>query len=137
MVDHVGTAKRKAMMAAVKSKNTSPEVALRKMLYARGYRYRLHDAKLPGRPDIVFHGCKKAIFVNGCFWHRHSGCRYATTPKTRAEFWEAKFAANVGRDRRNIAALEEMGWSVAVVWQCELKQPEIVIGRMTKFLEST
>lgn len=137
MVDHVDTLKRTEIMAAVKSKNTSPEMTLRRLLHALGYRYRLHDRKLPGRPDVVFPIRKKAIFINGCFWHRHDGCRYSTTPKTRVEFWEAKFAANVSRDHRNIAALEQMGWSVAVVWQCELKQPETVLARLTRFLEST
>lgn len=123
-------------MAAVKSKNTSAELTLRRLLHRAGYRYRLHDRKLPGRPDVVFPGRKKAIFINGCFWHRHDNCRYATTPKSRVEFWESKFAANVERDHRNMAALERMGWSVAVVWQCELRQPEKVLARVTQFLES-
>jgi DNA mismatch endonuclease Vsr len=136
MIDHVDASKRAEIMAAVKSEDTSAELALRSLLHRSGYRYRLHDRKLPGRPDVVFPGRKKAIFINGCFWHRHDGCRYATTPKTRIEFWETKFAANVARDHRNMAALEHMGWSVAVVWQCELKQPEKALARVTQFLES-
>lgn len=137
MVDHVDELKRTAIMAAVRSKDTTPEIALRKLLHAQGYRYRLHDKSLPGRPDIVFPARKKAVFVNGCFWHRHEGCRYATTPKSRVEFWEAKFEANVARDRRNILGLKQMGWAVAIVWQCEFKQPEQVLARITDFLEST
>lgn len=136
MVDHVDAAKRAEIMAAVKSADTSAELTLRRLLHRAGYRYRLHDRKLPGRPDVVFPSRKKAIFINGCFWHRHENCRYATTPKTRVDFWEAKFAANVARDRRNTAALEGLGWSVAVVWQCELKRPEEVLARVTQFLES-
>lgn len=85
----------------------------------------------------MFPGRKKAIFINGCFWHRHRGCRYASTPKTRSDFWMAKFEANVARDHRNIAALEASGWSVATVWQCELKQPKQVLARLVEFLEST
>lgn len=135
MTDHVSVSKRAEMMAAVKSKDTSPEIALRKLLHAQGYRYLLHDRRLPGRPDVVFPARKKAIFINGCFWHRHADCRYSTTPKSEVGFWEAKFRANVARDERNIASLEQMGWSVAVVWQCELKQPEQVLARLTEFLE--
>lgn len=135
MTDHVSVSKRAEMMAAVRSKDTSPEIALRTLLHAQGYRYLLHDRRLLGRPDVVFPARKKAIFVNGCFWHRHADCRYSTTPKSKVGFWEAKFRATVARDARNIASLEQMGWSVAVVWQCELKQPEQILARLTEFLE--
>lgn len=136
MTDHVDTPKRSSIMASVKSKDTGPEMNLRRMIHAAGYRYRLHDSRLPGKPDIVFASKRKAIFVNGCFWHRHAGCRYATTPKTRTAFWNLKFQANVNRDARNIAALQEQGWTCAIVWQCELKQPQRVLNKIIKFLEN-
>ena len=123
-------------MAAVGSKDTEPELKLRKMLHALGYRYRLHDARLPGKPDIVFARRRAAVFVNGCFWHRHEGCRYATTPKTDTDFWQSKFEANKARDKRNIVALKRLGWRVAVVWQCQLKSPQKVLSRVVRFLDS-
>ena len=122
-------------MAAVGSKDTEPELKLRKMLHALGYRYRLHDARLPGKPDIVFARRRAAVFVNGCFWHRHEGCRYATTPKTDTDFWQSKFEANKARDKRNIVALKRLGWRVAVVWQCQLKSPQKVLSRVVRFLD--
>lgn len=122
-------------MAAVGSKDTGPELKLRKMLHTLGYRYRLHDARLPGKPDIVFARRQAAVFVNGCFWHRHEGCRYATTPKTDTDFWQSKFEANRARDKRNIAALKRLGWRVAVVWQCKLKSPQKVLSRVVRFLD--
>ena len=122
-------------MAAVGSKDTGPELKLRKMLHALGYRYRLHDARLPGKPDIVFARRRAAVFVNGCFWHRHEGCRYATTPKTDTDFWQSKFEANRARDKRNIATLKRLGWRVAVVWQCQLKSPQKVLSRVVRFLD--
>jgi DNA mismatch endonuclease (patch repair protein) len=121
-------------MAAVHSKDTKPEMIVRKLVHGLGYRYRLHSKKLPGRPDLVFPGSRKVIFVHGCFWHRHSGCRYASTPKTRPEFWDAKFRANAVRDARAQVELENLGWSVKTVWQCELKDPETVAERLDEFL---
>lgn len=109
------------MMAGIRGRNTSPEISLRKALYALGYRYRLHGAKLPGRPDIVLPKHRVVCFVHGCFWHQHPGCRFATSPKTRPAFWQAKFADNAERDRRNVVALLEQGWRVAVIWECALK----------------
>ena len=108
-------------MAAVTSKNTQPEVAVRRFLHALGYRFRLHRKDLPGKPDIVMPKLRTCIFVHGCFWHRHTGCRYATTPKTRSEFWKAKFSRNVERDLENVQALEALGWKVLVVWECEVR----------------
>lgn len=136
MPDHVPLQKRSQMMAAVKSKDTAPEVALRKRLHAMGYRYRLQVGELPGRPDIVFPARKKVIFVNGCFWHRHAGCRYSTTPRSRPEFWRAKFDANVSRDARNIAALHALEWDTLVVWQCELKRIDPLMSEVVGFLEN-
>lgn len=121
MADIVDPETRSRMMAAIRGSNTKPEIALRKALHARGLRFRLHDPKLPGRPDVVLPKYRAVIFVHGCFWHRHEGCRYATTPKTRPEFWEAKFQANVDRDKRNLEQLHAMGWHTLVVWECNLK----------------
>jgi DNA mismatch endonuclease (patch repair protein) len=133
-VDHVDQAKRSLIMAAVHSKNTKPELVVRKLVFGMGYRYRLHSAKLPGKPDLVFPGRHKVIFVHGCFWHRHKGCRYATSPKTRVDFWEAKFDANVARDKRTNRELKELGWSVLMVWQCQLKEPEKLARKLDDFL---
>lgn len=108
-------------MSQIRNRNTKPELKLRSMLHRAGYRFRIHNDKLPGKPDIVLPKYKTAIFVHGCFWHRHEGCRYCTTPKTRKEFWENKLSGNVVRDRLKQAQLEEAGWRVIVVWECELK----------------
>ena len=135
MVDHVDRAKRSFIMAAVHSENTSPEMAVRKIVYGLGYRYRLHVRTLPGCPDIVFPGARKVIFVHGCFWHRHGRCRYATLPKTRPEFWASKFAANKTRDHRVKMSLKRLNWGVLTVWQCELKRPETLTERLNDFLK--
>ena len=108
-------------MAGIRGKDTKPEVSLRKALHARGFRYRLHGKDLSGRPDIVFSKHRAVCFIHGCFWHRHKGCRYATTPKTRTDFWEAKFAATIARDLRSHTRLRQAGWRVAVVWECSLR----------------
>ena len=109
------------MMAGIGGKDTKPELALRKGLFALGLRYRLHDRKLPGRPDIVLPRWNAVVFVHGCFWHRHPGCRFATTPSTRTGFWLDKFEKNVARDQRNVVALQTLGWRVLVVWECDIK----------------
>jgi DNA mismatch endonuclease (patch repair protein) len=134
--DHVDCAKRSLIMAAVHSKDTGPEMAVRKIVHGLGYRYRLHDAKLPGRPDLVFPARCKVIFVHGCYWHRHNRCKYATSPKSNCEFWERKFDANVARDRRVRRELKKMKWSVFTVWQCELKKPERLTERLHEFLSN-
>ena len=126
MVDIVDAETRSRMMAGIKGKNTKPELALRRALHARGFRYRLHTKNVQGRPDLVLPKYRAVVFVHGCFWHRHLGCRYATNPKTRAEFWEVKFAANVARDSAARAALLEAGWRVATIWECALRKPEQV-----------
>lgn len=112
-------------MSAVKSKDTKPEILVRKGLHAAGYRFRLHVKDLPGNPDIVLPKYKIVIFVNGCFWHRHPGCKYASTPASNADFWKAKFEANIARDKRNYTQLEKLGWKVIVIWECEIRQGEI------------
>src|SRR6056297_3191452 len=113
---------RSRVMAAVKGRDTGPELRLRRALHALGFRWRLGGRGLPGRPDLVLPKRGAAVFVHGCFWHRHPGCAKATTPATRAEFWQAKFARNVARDAAAEAALAELGWRVAVVWECALER---------------
>jgi len=107
-------------MSRIRSANTSPEVALRRALHALGLRFRLHRKDLPGKPDIVLPRYKAVVFVHGCFWHRHAGCKVASTPKSNVEFWVEKFDRNVARDERSKEALEGQGWRVIVVWECEL-----------------
>lgn len=126
MTDIVDTATRSRMMAGIGGRDTRPELRLRKALHALGHRYRLHVKELPGRPDIVLPGHRVAIFVHGCFWHRHRGCRYATCPATRPDFWRQKFEANVRRDASNVKDLLGSGWRVAVVWECSLRKSEKV-----------
>ena len=109
-------------MSAIKSKNTKPEIAVRKLLHSLGYRFRLHRKDLPGSPDIVLPKYKTVIFVHGCFWHRHENCKYASTPKTRSEFWESKFEGNIKRDKINQTNLIKLGWKIIIVWECDLKK---------------
>lgn len=114
------------MMAGIKGKNTQPEILVRKALFAEGYRFRLHRKNLPGSPDVVLPGRKIAIFVNGCFWHAHTGCRLAKTPGTRSEFWLKKLEQNKIRDRLAIDTLLDLGWRVLVVWECFIReQPDL------------
>ena len=129
--------KRSAMMSRIRGKNTKPEMIVRRLLHAAGHRYRLHARDLPGRPDAVFRKRRKVIFVHGCFWHRHSGCKRTTTPKTRTEFWSEKFTRNESRDRENENALLRMGWEVLVVWECETKNRELLRQRLETFLQSS
>ena len=124
MTDIVDRAVRSRMMAGIGGRDTKPELILRRALHARGLRYRLHDRKLPGTPDLVFRRFGAVCFVHGCFWHRHEGCPYTTDPATRPEFWQAKFRANVERDRRCREDLLEAGWRVAIVWECALRKDE-------------
>lgn len=136
MADHLDRSRRSLNMSAIHSKNTEPELAVRKMVYALGYRFRLHVPNLPGRPDLVFASKRKAIFVHGCFWHRHNRCSRATIPKTHSEFWEAKLSLNAVRDRRSRRLLRRMGWKVLTAWQCELKNPDKLSERLDEFLAS-
>lgn len=122
MVDVVNKATRSRMMAGIGSKDTSPELAVRRFLYAAGLRYRLHVRGLPGRPDIVFSRLKTVVFVHGCFWHRHSHCKYAYTPKSNKVFWNKKFSANIKRDFLVRKMLAKAGWRVFVVWECMINE---------------
>jgi len=133
MIDRVSEAKRSYIMSRVASKNTGPELAVRKLLHGLGYRYRLHKRGLPGSPDIVFQKRKKVIFVHGCFWHGHS-CKYGRLPESRPEYWGPKIGANRERDERNMQKLKELGWKTLVVWQCEIKEMETVRRRLIGFL---
>jgi DNA mismatch endonuclease (patch repair protein) len=121
MVDVVDKATRSRMMSGIQGKNTKPELLVRKYLHSRGLRFRLHAKELPGKPDLVFPKYKAVVFVHGCFWHRHSGCKYATTPSSREHFWTNKLSENVARDSYQIAALNGLGLRVFVVWECELR----------------
>ena len=117
-------------MRAVKRAHTRPEIVVRQTLHALGFRFRLHRRDLPGSPDIVLPKFRTVVFVHGCFWHRHSDCRYATTPKSRQEYWLPKFEANVERDARKEAQLRELGWRVLVMWECETKSLEALEARL-------
>lgn len=122
MADIVSPEKRSQNMSAIRSKNTKPEVYLRKLLFAQGYRYRIADKSVPGHPDIFLRKYNTAIFVNGCFWHRHPGCKYAYTPKSRVEFWQKKFDDNVRRDSAVKAELLEHGIKLLTVWECAIRR---------------
>ena len=124
-VIHKVSEQRSRNMSAIKSKNTKPEIKVRKVLHSMGYRFRLHSKDLPGSPDIVLPKYKTVIFVHGCFWHRHENCKYASTPKTRKEFWESKFKANVKRDLEIQEKIKNIGWQSVVFWECEIKNEKI------------
>lgn len=119
MVDIVDATTRSRMMSGIRGKNTKPELIVRSALHRVGLRFRLH-AKLPGKPDLVFPKYRTVLFVHGCFWHRHENCRYATTPASNVDFWKEKFAANVRNDAKVKRQLEESGWRVLIVWECQL-----------------
>src|SRR5690606_18729096 len=134
MTDVLTRQQRSRCMSAIRSRNTRPEFIVRRLCHAMGFRYRLHGADLPGRPDMVFPKFRKVILVHGCFWHRHS-CPYGrVTPATRVEFWQAKFEANTRRDRIVRKQLKSLGWEVMVVWECETKDPSKLSRRLNAFL---
>lgn len=132
-MDRLSQDRRSWLMSRIKSRNTTPERVLRSMIHAQGYRYCLHRKNLPGKPDIVFVARKKVIFVHGCFWHGHL-CPKGRLPKSNEGFWRLKIEVNRARDDRQVAALEELGWGVLTIWQCELKNPEAVRHRIVDFL---
>ena len=121
-------------MGLVKSKNTNPEIIVRRIVLILGFRYRLHGKNLPGRPDLVFASRRSVIFVNGCFWHQHKACRRAKRPETRAEYWSAKLDRNIERDRENRLQLRRIGWRALTIWECQLRNPEGASRRNGRFL---
>jgi len=123
-------------MSSVRSKNTKPEIIVRKLLHAMGYRFRLHREDLPGSPDIVLPKYKTVIFVHGCFWHGHEGCPRAKLPKTNVDFWKEKIERNVARDRKDIKCLNALGWKPVVIWSCEVKHPDKLKERLKRELSS-
>ena len=133
-MDTVTPEKRSWTMAQVKGRNTGPEKAVRSLLHKLGYRFRLQRSDLPGKPDIVLPKFKTVLFVHGCFWHRHPGCKRATTPASNRDYWDKKFARTVARDAKNERELADMGWRVLVVWECELKDMDALEGKLTSFL---
>lgn len=122
-------------MKRVRQRDTGPELAVRKLLFSKGYRYRLHRTDLLGSPDIVFPSRRKAIFIHGCFWHGHQGCSRGKLPKTRTSYWQEKILKNRQRDVRAIDSLQQLGWSIYVVWECELKNSIELEKHLTSFLE--
>lgn len=133
MVDIYDKIKRSSVMSRVATRNTGPEMTVRRIVFSLGYRYRLHVKNLPGSPDIVLPRHRKVILVHGCFWHRHC-CRAGRPPTSNTEFWLPKLQKNVERDRRNVVALQSLGWQCLIIWQCELKQPDAVAVRIKSFL---
>lgn len=138
MIDVVDKATRSRMMAGIQGKDTKPEKSLRQALHRRGLRYRLHVSGLPGRPDIVLPRHHAAIQVHGCFWHRHERCLFCTTPSSNENFWKSKFSDTVKRDKQNVRQLRKLGWRVAIVWECSVKDhgADIVAQRILAWLHS-
>lgn len=134
MTDVFSTKKRSEVMSRIRSKDTSAELIVRRLVYAMGFRYRLHVAHLPGRPDLVLSRLNKIIEVRGCFWHQHKGCSDAHIPKSRTEYWGPKLARNVSRDRDNERLLRTLGWQTLTLWECEIKDTTDTTKRLSKFL---
>ncbi|MBN8484359.1 MAG: DNA mismatch endonuclease Vsr [Sphingomonadales bacterium] len=136
MADTVSPAQRSVNMSKIRAKDTKPEMIVRRLLHRADYRYRLHRHDLPGKPDIVFGSRRKAIFVHGCFWHQHSdtACLDGRRPKSNTDYWNIKLARNIERDERNRAALMGQGWDILVIWECEVRDPNL-LDRLTAFLD--
>lgn len=134
-MDTFSKEKRSEIMRAVKSKDSQAELAVRQMLHRAGFRYRLHVADLPGKPDLVFPARQKVVFIHGCFWHLHKNCRAASRPSSNVEYWESKLQRNADRDKKNKRRIKKLGWKMLVVWECELKNPDAVFSMLTRFLE--
>lgn len=136
-MDKISKEHRSWNMSRIRSKDTKPEICVRKMLHQLGYRFRLHRKDLPGCPDIVLPKYRTVIFVHGCYWHRHKGCKYAYAPKTRRLFWSNKFRKNIRRDKKHLNTLRALGWCVVVVWECEVKDKQKLHERLITELVST
>ncbi len=137
IMDIVDAQTRSRMMSGIKGRDTVPEVVVRRVAHRMGFRFRLYRKDLPGRPDLVFPRYRAVVFVHGCFWHRHQGCRYAYTPRTRVRFWMGKFSDNVARDRRTEQALVTLGWRILVIWECETRNEAVVRERLREYLPQT
>lgn len=134
MVDPLSPAERSAHMRRIRKRDTKPELVVRRLAHALGLRFRLHRRDLPGTPDLVFPRHRKAIWVHGCFWHQHEGCRLARQPKSRLEYWLPKLARNVNRDRVSRQRIEDSGWQALVIWECETEDSDLVMSRLEDFL---
>ena len=135
-MDSLSSEHRSWNMSRIRGSDTSPERLVRSLLHSMGYRFRLHQKNLPARPDIVLSSRRTVILVHGCYWHRHAGCRFAYTPKTNRQFWEAKFQENVTRDMRQCRRLEDLGWTVITVWECETKNSAVLTERLQTSIPS-
>ena len=135
-MDSLSPAERSEIMARVRYRNSRPELFVRKLVFALGYRYRLHAKDLPGHPDMAFRKLRKIIFVHGCFWHRHAACALARLPKSRLDFWLSKLEGNRKRDEKNKRALLRDGWRVLTIWECQLNRSERLTGRIRRFLNA-
>ncbi|WP_319542718.1 very short patch repair endonuclease [uncultured Pseudodesulfovibrio sp.] len=135
-MDHLSTTQRSRLMASIKAKDTKPEKLVRSMLHAMGLRFRLHRKDLPGKPDIILPRFSTVIFVNGCFWHHHEGCKDGRFPQTNRKFWKDKLLANVARDKEAVRALENMGWHVLTLWECQIKDINYLERRLFEELYS-
>lgn len=133
-MDIMSAAERSERMARIRSKDTQPELRVRHIVHRLGYRYRLHRKDLPGVPDLTFPSRRKVIFVHGCFWHAHKGCKVANRPKTRRPFWDAKFERNKARDRANKRLLKKQGWGVCTIWECETRRDSLIVSHLSQFL---
>jgi len=133
-MDRLTKSRRSENMRRIQSKDTLPELAVRRIAHAMGFRFRLHRKDLPGKPDLVFPGLRKVIFVHGCFWHQHSRCPEGRLPKMRLNYWAPKLARNRERDRENLGALEKLGWDSLTIWECEIKDAQTIRNRIAKFL---
>lgn len=136
-MDTLSRAERSHRMSLVRSKNTKPELVVRRVVSRLGYHYRLHQKKLPGNPDMVFSHLRRVIFVHGCFWHRHAACKGDRTPKSRLDFWVNKLQKNRERDLRNLRKLNRIGWRYIVVWECQIKNLDKLARRIERFLGAT
>ncbi len=134
-MDKLDPERRSRNMARVQSKNTAPEMRVRRIAHRMGLRFRLHRTDLPGKPDLVFPRYRMVVFVHGCFWHRHTDCKRASLPATRQEFWQAKFESNIARDLKQQAALANSGWTVLVLWECELKDERGIEERLSAAID--
>lgn len=135
MADRFTKKKRSKIMSNIKAKDTNPEMVVRRLIHAMGYRYRLHIKDLPGKPDLVFRPRRKVIFIHGCFWHQHEGCKVSHIPKSNLSYWLPKLEKTKKRDKTHIQQLNDKGWGVFVIWECQLKNIEIVKKKIRGFLD--